>query len=495
MTAEELEQQRAAEQAALAAKAARETGTAETVGGDTLPCGRPPLKIPDTLKEFLETSYPPIAYVVEGIFNEKDTVIVAAPTGTGKTWLGVDLGLCIGAGVPYWNRHTAKGKVVYFFWEGGGAAFQKRVRMVKDAYAAEGVNLEESDFLPLDVWEQGEPVTFENIEDWVVETLERKGWIGQVKAIFIDPASYLCAGFDENDNAKGTLIGAKAKAIAVRTGAAVVFFWHTGKGVQWDKGPVEMIRGASAVPSAFDDKFGMAVDPKRDGTEDKPKVMQFAGFGRNLERNVKIYAQFTVPRWRLENETGGEESSTTAKGPGRPKATGDADVFSLFTEREQTFTMADFKTTFKANGWGSAETCRKFVKELVRDGFLEETGTAACYRFALGKKWREEWDRRRRMDPWGVNRRPDGEIGDADVRTLAGLFTSAEEGEKGLERAAFVNRGRAQLMKEADVDGLLRLGVAAEVLQSDGKTIPTFRLQGRGMDARKALDMAGSDEK
>lgn len=463
--------------------------TVEDVTGEKLlPCGRPPLKMPDTLAAFLAKKYPPIVYVLEGVYNEQDTVIIAAPTGTGKTWLGIDWGLCIGAGVPWEGRRTAKGKVVYAFWEGGGAALQKRVRMVKDAYAESGVNLDESEFFPLDVWDQSEAITFENLEDWLVETLDEKGWIGEVKAIFIDPASYLCAGFDENDNARGTQIGAKAKAIAIRTGAAVVFFWHTGKGVQWDKGPVEMIRGASSVPSAFDDKFGLAVDPNRDGTKDKPKVMRFAGFGRNLEGAVEIYAQFTVPRWRkLEDEIDGEPQ---AKARGRPKATDDADVFSLYTEREQTFSMAEFKKAFKANGWGSDETCRKYVKELVGDDCLKEEGTRTCPRFALGEKWLAEWDRRRRADPWGVNRRPDGEMGDADVQRLAGLFADAKEAEKGLARAKLVTRGKAQLIKEGDVDDLLRLGMAAEVLESDGKTTPTFRLRGRAFEARKALDVA-----
>lgn len=74
-------------------------------------------------------SRPPADYipdlVLDGVPN-----LVWAQGGTGKSWLGAWVALCIASGAPWLSHATRQGNVLYYDWEAGPDAFRRRVEKV-----------------------------------------------------------------------------------------------------------------------------------------------------------------------------------------------------------------------------------------------------------------------------------------------------------------------------------------------------------------------------
>lgn len=461
-------------------------------GVEVLDCGKPCLPIPDSEEEFDTQEFPKRDPVVEGLINRGDCALLAALTGTGKTWAMIDCGLHVSRGREWMGRFkTMKGDVVAVFFEGGGDKIRERIQLIRNA---RGMQVGEGRFLPLIVTPKL-GLNFGNFRDWFLQSLHSKKMLGDIVLSIFDPGSYLFAsgGFNENDNAHGTRFATEFQAIAEEGTMGVWLTWHTGQNPNPKADPITLARGATGLASAFEDKEAMVWD-----TLGGKRELVFKGFGRDLEPfdyrwkfNLPVFEWAVAPGDLIPNGTTGGNSGGTGG-----KALTPERLASLFEDDpERTFYRADLIRAIDENGWGGKTTANDFITGAAADesgrGLLVKRGTSTKPTYGLGERGKAILRDTRRLDPYHVTNDPADRLTDGDIRQLAALFGSAEEAEQGVARKTLADtRGKAQLLKPAKVDDLLCRALTAGLLECDGATVPAYRLRGKALEVRRGMDAA-----
>ena len=70
-----------------------------------------------SLAEINSMEFPPIEFLVEGLIPEKGMGIIAGNPKAGKSFLALQLGVCISQGLPFLGRETKQGSVLYLALE------------------------------------------------------------------------------------------------------------------------------------------------------------------------------------------------------------------------------------------------------------------------------------------------------------------------------------------------------------------------------------------
>ena len=181
-------------------------------------------------------SMPPVDFVVDGMFTRHGLAVVYGEPGAGKSFIAIDLALCIAYGKPWHGHAVEQGSVLYIAGEGVGG-LGKRVK----AWQAHNKVTSDAPFHVLPT-----AVKFRETED--VEKLMRTidGLGGPFKAVFIDTVARALLGGDENSSTDIGLFVDACDAVKRHTGSAVIAVHHSGK--DSSKG----MRGSSAMLGAVD---------------------------------------------------------------------------------------------------------------------------------------------------------------------------------------------------------------------------------------------------
>lgn len=78
-----------------------------------------------SLRQIMETSYPPLREIVQGLLLE-GLIVLAAPSKIGKTFLGYGVAVAVAEGRPFLGRRTERGEVLYLHLEGGPRSIKSR---------------------------------------------------------------------------------------------------------------------------------------------------------------------------------------------------------------------------------------------------------------------------------------------------------------------------------------------------------------------------------
>jgi RecA-family ATPase len=163
----------------------------------------------------------------------RDVGMIAAPGGTGKTRLGLQLaiGVALGTGWPWRTPPAAPGRVLYLAAEEHPDILRDRLRAIAQATSMLPEKMDRLDPL-LDIFSmitvpEATLSAFGNEGPLVAALLglaER-----QYRLIIIDPIASF-AGIDaENDNAAATRVVKYLRAVGEATGAAVLVLHHVAK--------------------------------------------------------------------------------------------------------------------------------------------------------------------------------------------------------------------------------------------------------------------------
>lgn len=176
---------------------------------------------------------PPPEYLVDQILPKGALGCVYGRPGSAKTFLALDLALCVAGGLPWGAREVRGGPVLYIVAEGSGGL---GVRIRAWLEHAQLVDVENIQFLPLAV----NLLDVHQLAALVTVATE----IGPV-LIVIDTLARSMVGGDENSARDVGLLIDAADKLRQATGAAVVLVHHTGKDGQ-------TYRGSSALEGACD---------------------------------------------------------------------------------------------------------------------------------------------------------------------------------------------------------------------------------------------------
>ena len=187
----------------------------------------------------------PMDYLIHGLIPAGQAFLLFGPRKAGKTFLAIDMGLCIATGRDWHDRAVKKGKVLHVIAEGNKAAIGNRVTAWLDANAKDPA---ERAALAEDIrahWRLiGSPVYVDN-EATLAEFLQTigDGW----SLVIIDPLLRAMSG-DTNAQRDMSAFIAAFDAIRLATGGACLIVHHSGK--DESKGPLGSIALEAAVDGA-----------------------------------------------------------------------------------------------------------------------------------------------------------------------------------------------------------------------------------------------------
>lgn len=178
----------------------------------------------------------PLPMLIKGIIPHGGFVVFYGEAGLGKTFVALDLSMCIGFGVPWNGNKTTQGTVIYIAAE-GGFGFGSRVKAWKLEHDLSGNS--NVQFLL-------QPVLFRDVEKFQLFLATLNAAELKPKLVVIDTFARSFAGGDENSAMDVGEFILSLDMIRKLTGATVLLVHHVGK----NSG--KQARGSSALSGAAD---------------------------------------------------------------------------------------------------------------------------------------------------------------------------------------------------------------------------------------------------
>jgi KaiC/GvpD/RAD55 family RecA-like ATPase len=179
---------------------------------------------------------PPGEWLIKGVLPDAELVVLFGASGSGKTFVALDMAFAVAQGLPWRGNKTKKGKVVIIAAEGAGG-LNKRVK----AYAQHhGINLRDVEIHVITA-----APNFLQEED-IAEVLAEIKALGDVALVVVDTLAQVTPGANENGAEDMGRALANLRLIREMAGATVMAIHHAGKDAS--KGS----RGWSGIKAAAD---------------------------------------------------------------------------------------------------------------------------------------------------------------------------------------------------------------------------------------------------
>ncbi len=206
-------------------------GQAAAMESDKLP----PIESAEDLINDASASPPP--EIIQGLLHQGSKAVLASGSKARKTWILMDLALCVSSGSPFWDLPTVQGRVLYINFEIQRAFFKSRLVKLCEARGIQ----ERRNF---DVWNlRGHAAHLGILMPKIIERVKQRGY----SVILVDPIYKGLGGRDENSAGDMGQLCNELEALSVQTGAAVVFAAHFTKGNQAGKNAMDRISGSGVV--------------------------------------------------------------------------------------------------------------------------------------------------------------------------------------------------------------------------------------------------------
>ena len=223
-------------------------------------------------------SFPVASYKVKGIFPDVGLGAIYGSSGSGKSFLSLELGACINQGVEFFGIKTQPFDVTYICLEGEGG-LQRRIQAWE---AAHGKSMPSGVRFIIQPFEM---MRFEQVE-LLIQALPKRG------VVFIDTLNRAAPAADENSSKDMGIILEAAKRISRDTEGLVIVVHHTGKDAS------RGMRGHSSLFAALDG----AIEVSRDASGNRSWSVAKSKDGED-GREVKFRLQSHV----LGQDSDGED--------------------------------------------------------------------------------------------------------------------------------------------------------------------------------------------
>ena len=178
----------------------------------------------------------PSGWLIKNVLPDAGLIVLFGASGSGKTFVAIDLAFAIARGVAWRGNRTKKGRVMIIAAE-GGRGMSKRLKATCDYHK---IDPNDADIGLLTV-----PPNFLLSED-VTELAAAVAASGGADVIIVDTMAQVTPGANENSSEDVGLALANARALETATGATIIMIDHSGKDAS--KG----VRGWSGKRAAAD---------------------------------------------------------------------------------------------------------------------------------------------------------------------------------------------------------------------------------------------------
>ncbi|MEN3791835.1 AAA family ATPase [Fulvimarina sp. MAC3] len=202
-----------------------------------------------------QNKLPPRKWLVKGLLGEGELSVMYAPSGGGKSFVALDLGARIAAGLDWYDHRVTPSAVLYVAGE-GATGFRQRMTAWQDR---NGVDELPFVMMPraIDLFSKDNK-SIDLIGDAMTEIQERAGL--PVRLIVLDTLSRMMHGGVDSEPRDMKIFLEHVEALRQATGAHILIIHHTGK--ETDRG----MRGSSMLRDFADTVLAIEA-PKEEDTD------------------------------------------------------------------------------------------------------------------------------------------------------------------------------------------------------------------------------------
>ncbi len=240
---------------------------------------------------------PPREWLIQDIFHVESTALLTAKHASYKSFLALDMGLCVATGQKWHTRSVKRGPVVYIAAEGGAGLIKRVKAWLQNHSLSDGMG----DFqFPADFHVIEKAVQLANAADL--------GEISRLLAplkpalIVVDTQARCTIGLEENSTRDMSRFYDAVELLARESGACVLCVHHNNKSGEY--------RGASSIPAAIDfhlsltrtddkERATLTFEKTKDGQEPDPmvfsrQIVSIEG-GGGLEHSIILNFESDAP--------------------------------------------------------------------------------------------------------------------------------------------------------------------------------------------------------
>lgn len=317
--------------------------------------------------DFVAEELPPPSELVSGILHQGAKLVLGGGSKSFKTWCLLDLAVSVAHGLPWLERDTQAGRVLFLNFEIQPHAWQRRIAAVAQA---KGIKVQPG---AISLWNlRGHAADFRDLLPRITKQAQNASFA----LIVLDPIYKLYGSTDENKASDVAALLNGLEKLAVDTDAAVAFGAHFAKGNAAQKEAIDRVSGSGVF----------ARDPDSILTFTKHEEEE-AFTVEAILRNHAHVEPFAV-RWQFPLMRRADElDPARLKQPGRKPRLGITAVLNAITH-----TTADnpVSATEWANRLGIARTTLNgYLTDLNSSGLIKTAGEGSSSRRYLSEKGRQ----------------------------------------------------------------------------------------------------------
>lgn len=217
------------------------------------------LPMMDNLEESMKNPPDLTPVLIENVLRQGHKMLVAGPSKAGKSFMLMNLAICIAEGLQFLGLNCAQGKVLYINMELDKASC---IHRFIDIYKLNGIECKNAG--NIDIWNlRGKVVPMDVLAPRLIHRASRGGYI----AVILDPLYKVIMG-DENNASDMAKFCNQFDKICDSLGCAIIYCHHHSKGAQGHKTAMDRASGSGVFardPDALLDL--MEINPKDVGKD------------------------------------------------------------------------------------------------------------------------------------------------------------------------------------------------------------------------------------
>jgi len=290
--------------------------------------------------------------IIEGFLHQGLKGVLGSASKARKTWILMDMAVCVATGTPFWGRKTISGKVLYINFEIPDAFAKSRFSKIIES---KGI----SDCTNLDVWNlRGYAAPLNVLEAEMIRRLKDGAYV----LVIIDPIYKGMGGREENAAGDVADLCNELERIAVQTNAAVVYAAHFSKGNQAGKEAMDRISGSGVWARDADSLMIMTKHEEDD-------CFAIEIIVRNLPEQDPFVVRWNFPFMEIEPDLSPEDLKEIN---GRPKAHDKFELLAVIRNTTESKPISIQQWAILADV--KRQTLSNYANKLRSKGFIKSVG-------------------------------------------------------------------------------------------------------------------------